>query len=128
MAEKTSAGLADSGNVIHDEKHAAQSPIPDLDGTAGRRKSVALNIIENPLKVSLAKLGLRSSIASPKQALTVTSNSVSLQRRMSLTHELSPNHMPCPNTPLFLPEQLSSHVTNHDLRCSPRSTSTSVLR
>jgi sugar porter (SP) family MFS transporter len=50
MAEKTSAGLADSGNVIHDEKHAAQSPIPDLDGTAGRRKSVALNIIENPLK------------------------------------------------------------------------------
>lgn len=35
----------------HDEKNV-QPPTPELVETAGRRKSIALNLVENPLKVS----------------------------------------------------------------------------
>lgn len=36
----------------HDEKHEARAPSePEMADPAGRRKSVALNIVENPLKV-----------------------------------------------------------------------------
>ena len=45
-------------NGAHDEKTPNWPPeengSPDLNETAGRRKSVALNVVENPLKVSLS--------------------------------------------------------------------------
>lgn len=44
MADKSST---DS----HVEKPTIQSPEPELADVARRRKSVALNIVENPLKV-----------------------------------------------------------------------------
>lgn len=44
MAEKTSTDSPD-------EKHIMRAPEPEL-ADVGRRKSVALNIVENPLKVS----------------------------------------------------------------------------
>ncbi|KAL8696592.1 MAG: hypothetical protein Q9224_002714 [Gallowayella concinna] len=39
-----------SSTNSHDEKIAIQTPSPELADAAGRRKSVALNIVENPLK------------------------------------------------------------------------------
>lgn len=47
MTEKASP---DSAYRLHDEKNANQA---ELANPAGRRQSVALNIVENPLKVSL---------------------------------------------------------------------------
>lgn len=38
--------------VSHNEKNANDVSPPDLAEEAGRRGSVALNIVENPLKVS----------------------------------------------------------------------------
>lgn len=39
----------------HSEKDESQTYKPDL-GIGGRRESVALNIVENPLKVSISSL------------------------------------------------------------------------
>lgn len=51
---------ADYGDISHNEKAAIEAGQPDLSETAGRRKSsVALNIVENPLKVSLATSAFR---------------------------------------------------------------------
>lgn len=58
MTEKASPYVADSS---HDEKNAAQGPTPELANTDGRRKSVALNIVENPLTVSSQSLPLLHS-------------------------------------------------------------------
>lgn len=53
MAEKPYPDAVDAADVSHehDEKH----PVERLDTTetGGRHKAVALNIVENPLKVSL---------------------------------------------------------------------------
>lgn len=50
----------ESPNIIHDEKHSiAEDAQPGLAEQAGRRKSVALNIIHNPLKVRPQNLTLR---------------------------------------------------------------------
>jgi len=38
--------------VSHTEKNASGLPAPDLAEEGGRRSSVALNIVHNPLKVS----------------------------------------------------------------------------
>ena len=47
MGEKTS-------NDSYDEKHMGHAPAEaELADPTGRRKSVALNIVENPLKVNL---------------------------------------------------------------------------
>ncbi len=40
--------------VSHDEKNMPQSPRTGVADAAAPRKAVALNIVENPLKVSLA--------------------------------------------------------------------------
>lgn len=45
----------DIANVSYGEKNQALGP--ELADTAGRRKSVALNIVENPLKVSFVTWG-----------------------------------------------------------------------
>ncbi len=50
MTEKVGPG--DHGDVFHNEKDIAEDAMPDRNGSVGRRKSVALNIVENPLKVS----------------------------------------------------------------------------
>jgi len=50
MAEKATTTGFDS----YDEKSEAPDRQASLTESAGRRKSVALNIVENPLKVSLA--------------------------------------------------------------------------
>lgn len=44
MAEGTSPNS-------YDEKRAGRAPEPELADATGRRQSVALNIVENPLKV-----------------------------------------------------------------------------
>ena len=57
MTEKVSTENGDNGfSSSHDEKNWALDPAsPDEKGeTSGRRHSVALNIVENPLQVSLA--------------------------------------------------------------------------
>ena len=64
MAEDTSP---DS----HDEKHVAQAPEPELADATGRRQSVALNIVENPLKVS------RTKLATPAHSMSLRSFEVS---------------------------------------------------
>ena len=48
------ADLAEkSSSDSHDEKNIARAPEPEMADPAGRRKSVALNIVENPLKVGV---------------------------------------------------------------------------
>ncbi|KAL8731233.1 MAG: hypothetical protein Q9181_004361 [Wetmoreana brouardii] len=49
MAEQASTDIA---YVSHDEKYAAHTPEAGLAEMVGRRRSVALNIVENPLKRS----------------------------------------------------------------------------
>lgn len=61
MTEKESTIIA---NVSHDENNAVQALEPELADAAGLHKSVALNIIENPLKVSSAILGPLITISS----------------------------------------------------------------
>lgn len=50
MSDKLSADL--DNDVHHNEKPQLESKGVDLTETAGRRASVALNIVENPLQVS----------------------------------------------------------------------------
>jgi len=54
-SEKVSAS-PDAGYASHNEssknEKLAQDPEPEIIDSSGRRKSVALNIVENPLKVS----------------------------------------------------------------------------
>lgn len=67
MFKNSSTDVADSS---HDEKStsqdeksaniAAEAPLPETNDD--RRQSVALNIVENPLKVSFATPGLSPSI------------------------------------------------------------------
>lgn len=54
MIDKAPTEIVD---VSHNEKNVAHASEPELAETGGRRKSVALNIVENPLKVSLATSG-----------------------------------------------------------------------
>lgn len=49
MAEKASTDMAD---MAGDEKRIDHATQPDLGNPTGRRKSVAMNIVENPLTVS----------------------------------------------------------------------------
>lgn len=51
MSDKPSVDTAD---VTRDEKVVFETPTAGLEEDGGRRKSVALNLVENPLKVSLA--------------------------------------------------------------------------
>jgi hypothetical protein len=52
--DKTSAS-PDAGYSSHNEQEKmAQNPEPKLVDAPARRQSVALNIVENPLKVSFA--------------------------------------------------------------------------
>ena len=54
MSDKLSAEL--DNDVHHNEKHPVHESKGgvDLSETAGRRASVALNIVENPLQVSFS--------------------------------------------------------------------------
>lgn len=54
MAEKAETDVAYS---THDEKNT-QASDPGFSEMAGRRKSVAVNLVENPLKVSFAMFSL----------------------------------------------------------------------
>ena len=54
MAEKA---YTENVHVSHDEKDALQDRQPSMADAAGRRKSIAMNIVENPLKVSFATPG-----------------------------------------------------------------------
>ena len=69
MAKDVNAGEA---QVIHDEKNVVQDPpqedlklksetddLPATSAAAGRRGSTALNIVENPLTVSLESAPIR---------------------------------------------------------------------
>ena len=54
MSEKASEST-DAAYTSHNENEkAAQAPKPELIDASVRRQSVALNIVENPLKVSFA--------------------------------------------------------------------------
>jgi hypothetical protein len=54
MSDKLSADV--DHDTTHNEKHTIHDT-KDLSETAGRRASVALNIVQNPLKVNHATLG-----------------------------------------------------------------------
>jgi hypothetical protein len=55
MSDKLSAEI--DNDVHHNEKHQVHEKAGvDLSETAGRRASVALNIVENPLQVSLRSM------------------------------------------------------------------------
>ena len=59
MSDKLSAEV--DQDASHNEKHNLHdTKETDLSETAGRRASVALNIVENPLKVSGETLGFHS--------------------------------------------------------------------
>lgn len=51
MNEKTSTDMDYS-----DEKNGVLKPEPEMADASGRRQSVALNIVENPLKVRITSL------------------------------------------------------------------------
>ena len=56
MSDKLSGDI-DNNGASHHEKHEVHDlKETDLTETAGRRSSVALNIVENPLKVRLIAL------------------------------------------------------------------------
>lgn len=48
MAEKN----LDIAGVSHNEKNGHREPEPEMADASGRRQSVALNVVQNPLKVS----------------------------------------------------------------------------
>lgn len=85
MAEKDSSEIANASNdekPTYDEKTTHEEKSPDLDELAdmgARRQSVALNIVENPLKVSSENF--QSSLKLP-QALE---SSPWLYRALTLT-------------------------------------------
>ena len=54
MAEKEHVDNVDNADSSHDEKYAVDTERKGSLADADRRKSVALNIVENPLRVSLA--------------------------------------------------------------------------
>lgn len=53
MAEKESPDFVPESRDDYDDKKASETFEPELVEETGRRQSVALNIIENPLKVSV---------------------------------------------------------------------------
>jgi hypothetical protein len=71
MSDKLSADL--DNDVHHNEKHQVQEKHEvDLSETAGRRASVALNIVENPLQVGLIPCGLARLTPQPLCSKTPT--------------------------------------------------------
>ena len=52
MAEKNT----DTIGVSHNEKDTIREPEPEKGDASGRRQSVALNIVQNPLKVCQPRL------------------------------------------------------------------------
>jgi hypothetical protein len=54
MSEKASASPDAASSSHNEDEKAAVAPEPQLADSSGRRQSVALNIVENPLKVRLA--------------------------------------------------------------------------
>ena len=71
MSDKLSAEL--DNDVHHNEKHQVQEKQEvDLSETAGRRASVALNIVENPLQVGLIPCGLARLTPQPLRSKTPT--------------------------------------------------------
>ena len=71
MSDKLSAEI--DNDVHHNEKHQAQEKQEvDLSETAGRRASVALNIVENPLQVGLIPCGLARLTPQPLCSKTPT--------------------------------------------------------
>jgi hypothetical protein len=68
--DKTSAS-PDAGYSSHNEQEKmAQDPEPKLVDAPARRQSVALNIVENPLKVSFASQSQPGELALTRFTLT----------------------------------------------------------
>ena len=71
MSDKLSAEI--DNDVHHNEKHqVSEKQEVDLSETAGRRASVALNIVENPLQVGLIPCGLARLTPQPLSLETPT--------------------------------------------------------
>lgn len=73
MTEKPSEDIMSDSREDYDDKKTTETfePEPDLTEQGGRRQSVALNIIENPLKVSL----------SDSQSISIATDPVPLQSK-----------------------------------------------
>lgn len=56
MSDKLSAEIDNDTSHHEEKKPISDSKEPDLSETAGRRSSVALNIVENPLQVRRLRL------------------------------------------------------------------------
>lgn len=96
---------------------------------SGRRQSVALNIVENPLKVSITSFTPLSSVNKPSMYTNpLRSNSEAPQTRWSSTPALSPSRTSWPNMLLCSVRLLWSPVTPTDSAQSPSSMSKSAAR
>lgn len=130
MAEKSSSDNADVSHA-HDEKHGLQVPESQPAETAGgRRKSVALNIVENPLKVSFVipdppppPVIITSFVADP-----LPSYSAPHWSNVNSMPGLLPSRTVWLSMPSYLVGLLSSRVNKKDSSRSLRLPKKSALR
>ncbi len=124
----TEKGSPDSAYLSHNEKNTTHQA--ELANPAGRRQSVALNIIENPLKVRFA------IFASPPPSVVISSidadhlhsHSAAPKRRPSSMPGLGPSRMTWLSTPLCSVGPLSSPVTPNTSRQLLRLKNKSAMR
>ena len=124
MDEKVSSS-PDNGYASHNESSQnekfAQDSGPEIINSSGRRQSVALNIVENPLKVGF------TSQADALMSDSSPSYSISPRSKQSQMPESLPSPMDWLSKPLFLSGLLSSRVTVKGLKWLLNSKSKSVL-
>jgi hypothetical protein len=112
--DKTSAS-PDAGYSSHNEQEKiAQNPEPKLVDAPARRQSVALNIVENPLKVSFACNGNLDKISDTD---SLHSHSAAPKSRPPPMPEALPRRTVWLSTLLYLDGPLSSRATMKDSRC-----------
>lgn len=101
MAEKIES---DSGHVSHDEKHSPEFVDDTVEGQ--RRESVALNIVENPLKVRYCQANAAAEVLIWGELLLIHNGSEALQTKLHKMLACSPKRMACPSMQSFLGVQL----------------------
>lgn len=112
--------------ISHNEKNANDVSPPDLAEEAGRRGSVALNIVENPLKVSISH-ALRLSLRCRIRAHALTLHSAVLLPKSSPMRAHTLKAMAWPSIPTCSLRLPLLRVTRSDSRLSTRSLMKSVL-
>lgn len=116
MSDKLSAEI--DNDVHHNEKHqVSEKREVDLSETAGRRASVALNIVENPLQVGLIPCGLARLTPQPLCSKTPTNacllSSANLHSKWLPMPVNSQKRMAWPSMRNSSAMPLSLHATSH---------------